>query len=705
MALEISTRAASRAFVLKDADAFMVCDARGDVRGAEDGLFIEDTRWLSRLQLTVSGHQPELLSATVSRDNVIFTANLTVEPLPLLGGTSPTGILHLERKRFLHDHRLHERLAFTNFGQVRATVPLALHFGADFHDMFEIRGTPRKARGTLLPPRVLEDAVALDYQGLDGRRRTLYIAFSPAPANLDGRHAEFRLQVAPGECTELYLVVGADQALTPDRSTFRDQAARARRTMRRQGRRGARVITSGRLFNEWMRKSRADLALLTTTLDTGPYPYAGIPWFSTPFGRDAIVTSLQTLWLDPALARGVLCYLARHQAQEVSAFRDAEPGKIMHETRKNEMAAMQEVPFERYYGGVDTTPLFVMLAGAYAARTSDLELIDALWKSLLDAVGWIEAVMAASPRGFLTYQRSQDTGLVNQGWKDSHDSIYHADGRPAQGAIALVEVQGYAYAALLAMSALARRRNEQEAAGHWRERARSLRDAIEDAFWMPEHDYYGIAVDGEGELCRVRTSNPGHLLYTGVPRAGRARAVVAALLSSRFNSGWGIRTVARGEPRYNPMSYHNGTVWPHDTALAVAGMARYGEREGVVQLLSELFEAADQFGMRLPELFCGFDRAPGEPPTAYPVACLPQAWAAGAAFMMLEACLGVRIDGRRNRVEVERPRLPIGIDHLTIHDVAVGERRLNLVFQRVGDRVAAYADGVDAERVRVMVRS
>jgi glycogen debranching enzyme len=377
----------------------------------------------------------------------------------------------------------------------------------------------------------------------------------------------------------------------------------------------------------------------------------------------------------------------------------------MHETRKNEMSVLKEVPFERYYGGVDTTPLFVQLAGAYAARTQDLEFVDTLWDPLTAAMQWIESAMAASPGGFLTYERGEETGLVNQGWKDSFDSVFHDDGEYARGAIAMVEVQGYVHAALLAMSTLARRRNEQSAAEHWRERARALRRAIEDSFWMPDQGFYGIAIDGDSRLCRVRASNTGHLLYTGLPRASRARPVIAELLSPRFNSGWGIRTIAKGEARYNPMSYHNGTVWPHDTALAAAGMARYGERAGVVRLLSNLFEAADQFGMRLPELFCGFDRTPGEPPTAYPVACLPQAWAAGSAFMMIQACLGISIDGRRARVHVDRPRLPIGIDTMTIHDLAVGSHRIDLCFQSVGRRVAVYADGPEADVVPILVRA
>jgi glycogen debranching enzyme len=469
--------------------------------------------------------------------------------------------------------------------------------------------------------------------------------------------------------------------------------------MRSRQRRSGQIRSGGPLFDAWMDKSRADLALLTSELETGPYPYAGIPWFSTPFGRDAVITALQTLWLDPGIARGVLAFLAHHQAQEESAFLDSAPGKIMHETRKGEMAATRELPFGRYYGGVDTTPLFVTLAGAYAERTGDLVFIERLWPALRAATNWIERVCDANRDGFLDYARATSTGLANQGWKDSEDSVFHADGRFPRGPIALVEVQGYAYAAFRAMAVLAKRRNDIDSAMHWQERAERIREGVEDRFWMSDQGYYGIAVDGDGELCRVRASNPGHLLFMGLPAPERAAMVAANLMTPAFHTGWGLRTLASGEARYNPMSYHNGSVWPHDTALCAAGMARYGDRAAAVRLLRGMFEAAVHFDLRLPELFCGFPHAQGSTPVAYPVACLPQAWAAGSAFMLLQACLGLEIDGWHGEVRVERPMLPPGIDHVTVRRIAVDGRRVDVVFQRQGDRVAAHLEGRDAAAV------
>jgi glycogen debranching enzyme len=347
--------------------------------------------------------------------------------------------------------------------------------------------------------------------------------------------------------------------------------------------------------------------------------------------------------------------------------------------------------------------LFVMLAGAYARRTGDLAFIDALWPALVAATAWIERVCDANPSGFLDYQRGETSGLANQGWKDSEDSVFHADGRIPQGPIALVEVQGYAFAAFRAMAELAARRGDTRA-HDWAERAGRLRDAVERHFWMPDQHFYGIAIDGEGALCRVRASNPGHLLYVGLPTPERAAATAHQLLSPAFDSGWGIRTLAEGEARFNPMSYHNGSVWPHDTALCAAGIAHKGDRAGAVRVLRTMFETATHFDMRLPELFCGFARGHGTTPVSYPVACLPQAWAAGSAFMLLQACLGVSIDGWRDEVHVIRPRLPQGIEQVALRGLQVGERHIDLVFRRFGSRVVAFSEGPDAHRVPLRMR-
>jgi glycogen debranching enzyme len=691
-------------FALKEGDSFLVADAHGNVTGNGDGFFRNDTRVLSSFVLTLGDVRPSLLSSGVSQDNLYFTAHLTNQPLPSLGSPTPQGVVHVERKRFLWEGRIFEFIRLVNYSDVTTRISLKLRFAADFRDMFEVRGETRTRRGEFHTPELSSRSAGFAYQGLDGVLRRVSIDFSQDPDELAPNHATFDVTLAARGAWQLYLEVGPCGA-EPSRPRYRQAAARAWRHLRLRRQRGAWTAASGRLFQSWLDKSHADLALLTTDLPTGPYPYAGIPWFSTPFGRDAIVTSLQTLWLDPGLSRGVLAFLAEHQARETSAFYDSQPGKIMHETRKGEMASVNEVPFSRYYGGVDTTPLFVMLAGAYARRTGDRAFVDELWPSLLSAVGWIETNAGLHPHGLIAYERGETSGLANQGWKDSHDSVFHEDGSSAEGPIALVEVQGYAYRAYRDMAEMADWRGETQAAERWRGLAKTLRDTIERLFWIEDMRYYALALDGRQHPCRVRSSNPGHLLFAGAIRKKRAAAVIRQLTSRALSSGWGVRTLAVEAARFNPMSYHNGSVWPHDVALCAAGMSRYGDRDSVVRILANMFEASVHFGMRLPELFCGFERVVGEAPIAYPVACLPQAWAAGSIFMLLEACLGLHIDGRRRRLLIDRPSLPLGVDHLRIRKLPLGDRAVDLHFHRVDGRVLALVERqAGAEGVTVDVR-
>jgi glycogen debranching enzyme len=690
-------------FTLKDRDTFLLADALGDIQGKDDGLFTNDTRVLSRFELSVAGRRPSSLGAAINRDNTLFTAHLTNRPLAALGELAiPQGTIHIERNRLLWRSRLFERLTLTNFGERDAELPLMFHYAADFADVFEVQGTVRKARGELLPAHTANQTVRLSYRGLDDVVRTTFIEFSLTPVTISATQAELKMQLRRGERAELLIEVGAQEQDAPSTERFDAAAAELTADMQLRVSQGAAIATSGRLFDQWVDRSRADLALLTTSLPTGPYPYAGIPWFATQFGRDAIITALQTLWLNPQLAAGVLSFLASTQAREDSAFRDSQPGKIMHETRRGEMAALQEVPFGRYYGGVDTTPLFVMLAGAYERRTGDRALVDRIWDALVAATGWIERKIAASPTGFLDYARGENTGLVNQAWKDSGDSMFHDDGRFPKGPLAVVEVQGYAYAALRCMSELATRRGDATRGTEWLRRADALRAAIEDRFWVPQMHYYAMAIDGDGAPCRVYASNAGHLLYCGVPSDEHAALVAAQLTSSRFSSGWGIRTLAEREPRYNPMSYHNGSIWPHDTSICAAGISRYGGRANVVQILNDIFETANQFSMRLPELYCGFPRLAGNGPTPYPVACLPQAWAAGSVFMLLQACLGIEVDGERQEVHVTRPILPLDIESLSIRRLPVRGATIDLDFHRIGEEVVVAPSGHLDGGVRVL---
>lgn len=678
---------------LKSGSLFVVADSHGDIVGEQDGLFLDDTRLLSRFRLRLAGNAPSLLSARVSGDNVIFSSHLTNRPLPPIGETAfPEGIVHIERQRVLWQSRMLERVALTSYAAGKIVLPLELEVAADFADMFEVRGMVRARRGVVREPQVSANSIAFSYIGVDGVARRSVLFSSEPIADFASGVIRFALEIQRGQKRVLHFEVGPGRDVTPAESRWRPASAQARRAIRSKLHKGASLRASNPVFDEWLSKSRADLALLRTDLDTGPYPYAGIPWFSTPFGRDGIITALQMLWLDPSLARGVLAFLALTQATETSAFRDSAPGKIMHEMRRGEMASLGETPFARYYGGVDTTPLFVMLAGAYAQRTGDLEFLDGVWPALERAIGWVEGAGDSNRDGLVDYARGLGSGLANQGWKDSNDSVFHADGSDPAGPIALVEVQGYVFAAFLAMAEMSILRGDAAAAARYASRAETMRSAIEDRFWMDDQKFYALAIDGAEKICAVRASNAAHLLYVGAASRERARHVIDGLMSGAFMSGWGIRTLPSDGARYNPLSYHNGSVWPHDTAIAAAGMARYGERDGVLRLLSGMFESAVRFDMRLPELFCGVERkGAGDAPVAYPVACLPQAWAAGAPFMMLQACLGVSIDYRRG-VRVRKPRLPTGVDVLTIADLDTGGQRETLTFQRVGPKVVVFSD-------------
>ena len=672
--------------VLKHGESFAIFDRYGDIKPVglgEEGLYHRGTRFLSGLRLRLGGERPLLLGSTAKWDNSRLAIDLTNPDMVIGGVPLRSGTIHVSRTKVLWAAACHERIELRNFGDEPVMLPVSVRFGADYVDLFEVRGTPRGRRGQLLEPMVDGSTAELGYLGLDEVRRRTRITFTPAPDEVTASAATYDLQIAPGQVARIELRVACELGAAVRTGDFATAIQRASAELRGRLDRSARITSSSDLFDDWVGRSLADVAMMTSETAEGPYPYAGVPWFSTVFGRDGLITALQMLWVQPSLARGVLGYLAAMQATGHEPERDAQPGKILHEVRHGEMAALGETPFARYYGSHDATPLFVVLAAAYHRATADLAFTERLWPHVERALAWVDGPGDPDGDGFLEYERRTPIGLAHQGWKDSNDAIMHADGRLAEGPIALCEIQAYAYAARIGAAQLADALGHSARAAELRDQAERLRVRFEEAFWIEELGTYGIALDGEKRLCRVRTSNPGQCLFTGIVAPERAASVADELLDVAMFSGWGIRTLATGQPRHNPMSYHDGSIWPHDNGLIALGLARVGYPDHAVRVMGGLFDASRHFGLaRLPELFCGFGRREGEGPTLYPVACAPQAWAAGAVFMLIQACIGLDIDATARTIRFSRSRLPPFLDRLCIDNLAVGSNRVDLRLER-----------------------
>ena len=686
--LAATSIADERTRVLKHGDTFVVFDHYGDIKPGglgEEGLYHEGTRYLSCLLLELEGSRPFFLGSTIRDENDQLAVALTNPDLVCAGQVLfPLGTLHLAVKKFLWRGACYQQLRVKNYGREPVELSLALHFKADYADIYEIRGMKRKGRGNDLTPEATDDRVVLGYQGLDGVVRRTLLQFEPKPSSLSASTARLDLSLRPQQEATFFVTIACERVpAAPVLLRFDDARAEAQTDLERYSAWACHIGTSNGQINAWVNRAVSDLHMMTTELPTGPYPYAGVPWFNTPFGRDGIITALECLWLRPGIARGVLAYLAGTQATEVIPEQDAEPGKILHETRNGEMAALKEMPFGRYYGSVDATPLFVLLAGAYFERTGDRVFVESLWPNVEAALHWIDRYGDRDGDGFVEYQRQSGDGLLHQGWKDSDDAIFHADGSPARGSIALCEVQGYVYAARRAGAALAAELGYGDRSLELTRQAESLRLRFEQSFWCEELSTFGLALDGDKRLLRVRTSNAGHCLFAGIANPEHALRVTRTLLAPESFSGWGVRTVAASERRYNPMGYHTGAVWPHDNALIAQGLARYGLSEKALQIWTGQFEAGRYFDLhRMPELFCGFLQDPGEGPVLYPVACAPQAWSAASVFLLFQACLGLEINAPDAQIRFTRPHLPASLVELRIHNLEVAGATVDLLLVR-----------------------
>lgn len=692
--LASSTYADDRTRQLNSGDTFAIFDRWGDMRQigkGTQGIYYQGTRFVSEMELELNDCRPILLSSNVKNENESLSIDLTNPTLEQASGKQlPEGVIHVSRSKFLQNNVCHERITLHNFGLETCDLLVTLSFHADFKDIFEIRGIARDRKGSLLPPEIPDQHHAkIVYHGLDNITRTTHFLFQPAPQKLEDQLATYRVELAPGEDFTINSTIVFQRGEEP--SSFDDYANaldRMQVDLEQRKTKIAELFTSNEQFNNWINRSKHDLLSLLAPTPQGDYPYAGIPWYNTIFGRDGIITALETLWVAPNIARGVLRFLAARQATEEVPAWDAEPGKILHEVRNGEMAETGEIPFKQYYGGVDTTPLFLVLAGKYLQRTGDTETIRELWSALLKALEWIDTYGDVDGDGFMEYQQKTATGLANQGWKDSHDSISHQNGELAPYPVALCEVQGYVYDARRQVAYIARTLGENELADKLEKQAARLKELFNEKFWDEELGTYILALDGNKKPCRVIASNAGHCLFSGIATPEKAARTRQTLMNENMFTGWGIRTLSDREARYNPMSYHNGSVWPHDTAVIAAGMARYGFTEDVIRLTQALFDASLYIDLqRLPELYCGFPARKGEAPTTYPVACSPQAWSVASVFLLIQSFLQIRIDAMERKVSFRNPTLPEFMDHLWISNLKCGEGYLNFKIYREGTSV------------------
>ncbi|HET7078718.1 MAG TPA: glycogen debranching N-terminal domain-containing protein [Chloroflexia bacterium] len=696
------TRGIAHAIVIKDENLFFLAEPSGDVPlGGEHGLglYYHDCRYLNGYELRLAGAAPDMLSANAGQGaQAVF--ELTNPDLQLPDGTTlQKEELGITWTRVVDSAApaLLDVIRFQNFDPGAVAFPLTLTFAAAFEDIFVVRGAVPKEQGRIYPPVWRDGALWFLYDGADGVRRRLMVQCDPAPARVDESALQFDITLESRAHCEVVVALRLLEATDPATAAVpppavpavgRVQAAlEAEATQWLAGQ--TEVESDSLLLNNVLDRSLRDLRVLRSTLAGDAYFAAGLPWFGTLFGRDSLITALQMLAYNPAIAEQTLRVLARYQGTRIDEWRDEQPGKILHELRVGEMAHLHEIPHTPYYGTVDATPLFLVLVGRHAAWTGDLRLFHDLRDHIERALTWVDRYGDLTGAGYVSYAGRSDAGLTNQGWKDSGAAIMNADGTPARPPIALVEVQGYVYLAKTGLAELYARAGDAARAEQLRREAIDLRARFNRDFWLADQDCYALALQAGGAPAAVVSSNPGQALWTGICDDDKAQQTVARLMADDMFSGWGVRTLATGAARYNPIGYHLGTVWPHDNSLIAAGFRRYGADEAACRIFTGIVEAAMYFeSYRLPELFAGFARGPHSVPVRYPVACHPQAWAAGSVPLLLATLLGLEPDAFARRLRIVRPMLPDFIDRLHVRGLRVGAARADLAFTRADGRLA-----------------
>ena len=676
---------------IKEGDLLLYTDTLGQVPGREDsvlGLYHQDTRYLSRHELTVAGRQPVLLSSTAERGYTSTVELTNLEARMADGRTLPQATVHVRRTRFVAD-RLYELLRVRNFHQAEVELVIDLHFDADFADLFEVRGLRRRKRGTRLAAKAEKDSLTLAYLGLDEVLRETIITFSDAPESIKQGRARWRLRIAPGErFTIRYDVqVVAPGAPEPRAGDFSAKLSAVRHEHERWDSGATDIFTDNELVNQVVRRGQDDLRMLSTEVDGERIAMAGVPWFAAPFGRELMFVGLETLLLDLRWAQAAVRFLERRQGRQDSAFREEQPGKIMHELRRGELAGMRAIPHTPYYGSVDATPLWLLLVAELTMWTGDLDGFDYRRDAVDAALKWLDERGDLDGDGFVEYERRSRAGLRNQGWRDAGDAVLHRDGSMAEGPIALAETQGYVYYAKRRLASIYGQLGDVERAERLTREAGALKQLFNERFWMEDEGYFAMALDGRKRQVRTVCSTIGHALWSRIVADEYVPAVVKRLMARDMFTGWGIRTVSKEARAYNPISFYNGSVWPADTALIANGMKKHGFNQESNRLAWGLVEAAlAHVDVRLPELFCGFTRQSINRPVSFPMACSPEACSAGAFYLVLQSMLGIYAQAEENVVYVHNPGLPKWLGEVTLANLTVGRTTIRLRFRREGSQ-------------------
>ncbi|TJY42817.1 amylo-alpha-1,6-glucosidase [Cohnella pontilimi] len=679
--------------VIKENDLFLLTDLSGDISDSKagQGLYTQDMRFLSKLTVTINGDKPILLASEADQNYIsqILLTNHDVRENGELVLWRET--VEIDRTRFIYEDVLYETIKATNFNPVRTKFRISVAFDADFADMFIVRGFQNGNVGSKKPIRQLESGVGIGYDGLDGVKRELLVEWGEKPLDVsvsaEGASVTYEMELEPGEshAVDLFFTPVID-GRKPQRHP-QAQAIQALRDSYADWEQQSTAVTSDHdLFNRLYDRGLLDVRVLLTDVGEGRFPVAGLPWYAVPFGRDSLITALQMLPIHPELAKGTLLTMAKFQGEKVDEWRDEQPGKIMHELRKGELANTDQVPFTPYYGTVDATPLFLILLGEYVRWTDDKQLLEQLLPNVKRALEWIDVYGDPDGRGFTSYDRKSAKGISNQGWKDSGNSAVHRSGQFAEAPISLAEVQGYVYQAKRLLSELLPGVNGAgENMAAWSSKlaaeAEQLQERFEKEFWVESDQFYAMALDQDRKQVETVTSNPGHVLMSGMLQKDRAAAVAKKLVSKELFGGYGIRTMAVGETAYSPMSYHNGSVWPHDNSICLIGLASEGFHKEAMTVVEGLLLAGSYFeNNRLPELYCGYSAEQGKP-VPYPVACSPQAWAAATPLVFVQAMMGLRLD-YGNREIALRPALPSGMNTLSVRRMRLGSGVLEIEIKR-----------------------